>query len=34
MDHKLVLERKVEELLNKEIYPMLKGFPKAEKYAL
>lgn len=32
--HKLILERKVEELLNRDIYPMLIKFPKAEKFAL
>ncbi len=32
--NKLILERKIEELLNKDIYPMLKNFPKAEKFSL
>lgn len=31
---KLVLERKVEDLLNRDLYPMLKKFPKAEKFSL
>ena len=31
---KLVLERKIEDLLNRDLYPMLKKFPKAEKFAL
>ncbi len=30
----LVLEKKIEELLNKELYPTLKKMPKAEKFAL
>ena len=34
MGSKLILEEKVENLLNKEIYPLLKRFPKAEKYSL
>ena len=34
MAEKLILERKAEHLLNKEIYPILKKFPKAEKFAL
>lgn len=34
MKHDLILARKVEELLNKTVYPMLKNFPKAEKYSL
>ena len=31
---KLVLERKIEDLLNRDLYPMLKKFPKSEKFAL
>lgn len=31
---KLVLERKIEDLLNRDLYPMLKKFPKAEKFDL
>ncbi len=34
MAEKLILERKVEHLLNKEIYPVLQKFPKAEKFSL
>ena len=34
MKHDLILTRKAEELLNKEFYPTLKTFPKAEKFAL
>ena len=34
MQKKLILEEKIEHLLNKEIYPLLKKFPKAEKFAL
>ena len=34
MVEKLVLERKIEDLLNRDIYPMLKKFPKAEKFSL
>lgn len=30
----LVLQKKVEVLLNKEVYPLLLKFPKAEKFAL
>lgn len=34
MNNDLILEKKTEVLLNKEVYPMLKKFPKAEKFAL
>ncbi len=34
MQKKLILEEKIEHLLNKEIYPLLKKFPKAEKFSL
>ena len=30
----LILQKKAEVLLNKEIYPVLQRFPKAEKFAL
>ena len=30
----LVLQKKTEVLLNKEVYPVLQKFPKAEKFAL
>lgn len=30
----LILQKKTEVLLNKEIYPMLQKFPRAEKFAL
>lgn len=30
----LVLQKKTEVLLNKEVYPILQKFPKAEKFAL
>ncbi|WP_206458717.1 four helix bundle protein [Anaerovorax sp. IOR16] len=30
----LILQKKTEVLLNKEIYPVLQKFPKAEKFAL
>ncbi len=30
----LILEKKLEVLLNKEVYPTLKKFPKAEKFCL
>ena len=30
----LILQKKAEVLLNREIYPMLKNFPRAEKFAL
>ena len=30
----LILQKKTEVLLNKEVYPTLKGFPKAEKFGL
>lgn len=30
----LALEKKAEVLFNKTVYPMLKNFPKAEKYCL
>jgi len=33
-EHCDTLERKVEHLLNKEIYPVLQKFPKAEKFSL
>ena len=34
MNNKLVIARKTEILLNNKIYPMLKNFPKAEKFSL
>ena len=30
----LILQKKTEELLNKEVYPILKKYPKSEKFAL
>jgi len=30
----LLVERKAEHLLNKEVYPLLKHFPNAEKFSL
>lgn len=30
----LILQKKTEVLLNKEVYPLLQKFPKAEKFAL
>lgn len=30
----LILQKKAEVLLNKEVYPVLQKFPKAEKFAL
>lgn len=30
----LILQKKTEVLLNKEVYPLLKRYPKAEKFAL
>lgn len=30
----LILQKKTEVLLNKEVYPLLKRYPKSEKFAL
>ncbi|MCL6559135.1 MAG: four helix bundle protein [Firmicutes bacterium] len=32
--NELLIERKTEHLLNVEVYPLLKNFPKSEKYSL
>jgi hypothetical protein len=34
VDNPLLLQKKTEVLLNREVYPVLQNFPKAEKFAL